>query len=158
MIIIPDVFLAGCDSEAPHWSSLNHASEATTAATSLSERSMSDVTKRRDVDSGFAQIVTPDAYFWCIYCDLDEVTWNSDLEMEIATLCLKLRPRISPECVQKLFSVCGACRRRFASPKKYISGFWGDAQFEEIALLLIFGHIWLQIEIAMSLFLQPSLK
>ena len=36
--------------------------------------------------------------------------------------------------------------------------FEGHAQFEEIALLLIFGHIWLQIEIAMSLFLRPSLK
>ena len=42
--------------------------------------------------------------------------------------------------------------------KNDISGFGGHAQFEEIAFLLIFGHIWLQIEIAMSVFLRPSLK
>ena len=48
--------------------------------------------------------------------------------------------RNSPGYILKLFSVCGTCRRRFFFQKMCISGFWGHAQFGEIALLLIFGQ------------------
>ena len=61
-------------------------------------------------------------------------------------------------CLKAIFCLWGMPQALFFPEKKGISGFGGHAQFEEIALLLIFGHIWLQIEIAMSLFLRTSLK
>ena len=74
--------------------------------------------------------------------------------MEIATLCLKLVQNVFKSNFLSVGHAAGA----FFFRKVDISGFGGHAQFEDIALLLIFGHIWLQIEIAMSLFLRPSLK
>ena len=56
------------------------------------------------------------------------------------------------------FLSVGRAAGAFFSDNKCISGFSGHAQFEEIALLLMFGHMWQQIEIAASLFLRPSLK